>query len=92
MPFPKWIYRNTAEAGFQSTLVGDEATEAALKADGWSDDPQSFGVEVVPYPCELTPAGVLQHHIGIGRDANGNYAYGPKPTVAGGSGAQVLKG
>jgi hypothetical protein len=92
MAFPKWMYRNSSEVGYQSTLVQDEAIEKELTAAGFGEDPKSFGVDVVPYPCELTPAGVLQHHAGIGQDANGNYAYGPRPTVAGIGGAQVLKG
>lgn len=91
MAYPKWKYRNGAALGFQSTLVGDAITDAELAKEGWNDDPHSHGVEVVPYPCELTPGGILQHHAGIGRDANGNYAYGPAPTAPGSSGAVILR-
>jgi hypothetical protein len=86
------MYHHTPETGFRSTLVSDYATFLQLGAAGWNEDPYSWGVEVVPLPAELTAAGTVVHHVGIGKDANGNYAYGPAPTVGGISGAQVLRG
>lgn len=89
MAYPKWMYRkDPVEGGFQSTLVGSEEIATQLAADGWNEDPHSHGIEVVPYPAELTPAGVLMHHP-TRPDANGNHAFGPKPTAAGIGGSVV---
>lgn len=99
MAFPKWKYRvsHIPGEGFQSTMVGDAESEAALVADGvkqgapWTDDPHEHGVEVVAYPAELTPAGTLMHHP-TRPDANGNHAYGPIPTAPGINGTVVGRG
>lgn len=83
MAYPKWMYRkDPAEGVFQSTLVGTEQIATQLAADGWNEDPHSHGIEVVPYPAELTPGGVLVHHP-TRPDANGKHAFGPKPTAPG---------
>lgn len=82
MNFPKWKYRkDPVDGAFQSTLVGNAQAEAELGA-AWTDDPHGHGIEVVPYPAELTPAGVLMHHP-TQADANGNHPHGPVPTAAG---------
>ena len=83
MAFPQWMYRKDPHTeAFQSTLVGTAEIAAELAADGWNTDPHSHGVEVVPYPAELTPAGVLMHHP-TQPDANGKHPHGPKPTAPG---------
>lgn len=89
MAYPKWLYRKHPTAGvFQSTLCASAEIEAELAADGWNDDPQSHGMDVVPYPAELTPGGVLMHHAST-PDANGNHPYGPAPTAPGIGGAVI---
>jgi hypothetical protein len=83
------MYRYTPEQGFASTLaITAEAVQALVK-DGWNADPHAFGVEVVPYPCMLLETGLV--HTGEGRDANGNSAYGPPPTVPGIASAAVMR-
>lgn len=80
--FPKWKYRKDPDDGnFQSTLVADAETEKQL-GPSWTDNPKEHGIEVVPYPCELTQGGTLIHHASR-PDANGNHAYGPPPTAPG---------
>lgn len=83
MAFPKWMYRKDPHTdAFQSTLVGNAQAESELAAAGWNEDPHSHGVEVVPYPAELSPGGTLMHHQ-TQADANGNHPYGPPPTAPG---------
>lgn len=78
--FPKWKYRvDPASGAFQSTLVANADIEKEL-GKSWTDDPHKHGVEVVPYPAELTAGGQIVHH-GTRADANGNFAYGPAPTA-----------
>lgn len=95
MNYPKWKYRiDPVDGAFQSTLVATAEAEASLDADGvkqgapWTDDPHAHGVEVVPYPAELTPAGTLMHHP-TQADANGNHPHGPAPTTVGIGGVVV---
>lgn len=86
MNYPAWMYRNNADPtiGFQCTQAGSAEVAAELVADGWSDDPNAHGVAVVKYPAELI-GGVVKHvpHKHACVDANGNYPYGPAPTVEG---------
>ena len=89
MAYPKWMYRVDPHTdAFQSTLAGNEKAAGELAADGWNEDPKSHGVEVVPYPAELSPGGVLMHHA-TQADANGNHPYGPAPTAPGIGGVVV---
>lgn len=88
MAFPKWKY-SVDHDGFRSTLVASAEVEAELGA-AWTDDPHVHGVEVVPYPAEVTMAGTLMHHP-TRPDANGNHAYGPRPIAPGISGVVVGK-
>jgi hypothetical protein len=88
MKFPKWKYRKDPTDGkFQSTLVGNAKAEEEL-GPSWTDDPHEHGIEVVPYPAELSPGGQLMHHAHT-PDANGNFAYGPPPTAAGIGGSLI---
>jgi len=87
--YPKWKYRNHPEGFFQSTLVADAEVDAEVSALGYTDDPHEHGVEVVPYPAELTLGGTVMHHKAHGADANGNYAHGPAPTVPGVNGGSI---
>lgn len=89
MAYPKWKYRNHAEHGFQSTLVGTDAADAELSADGWTDDPTEHGVEVVPYPVVIIGSDLMHDAHEKHQDANGNFAHGPAPTVEGIVGAQI---
>lgn len=88
MAYPKWKYSKDAD-GFRSTLVADAATEAQL-GPAWTDNPHEHGVEVVPYPAELTVFGVVVHHP-MTPDANGNHPYGPPPTTIGSMGATLAR-
>lgn len=82
MAYPKWKYtKDPVDGGFRSTLVGNAEAEKQLGA-AWTDDPHEHGIEVVPYPAELTAGGQLIHHA-THPDANGNHAYGPPPTAPG---------
>jgi hypothetical protein len=97
LQFPKYMYRVDPYSGaFQSTLVATAEVEAQLVAEGgeqgaaWTDDPNGHGVEVVPYPCELTPAGTLVHYASR-PDANGNHPYGPAPTAPGIGGSIIAR-
>lgn len=90
MKFPKWKYRKDPIDGvFQSTLVANVTVEAEL-GETWTDDPHAHGIEVVPYPAEITPGGTLMHH-GTQADANGNHPHGPAPTAPGIGAAVVGK-
>jgi hypothetical protein len=79
--FPAWMYRWTGSE-FQSTLCAEAEYATQMLRNGWSFDPKSFGVDVVPLPCELLPNGEITHHARQA-DANGNYAYGLRPTKVG---------
>lgn len=96
MAYPKWKHRRDPYSGaFQNTLVASAEVEAQLAAEGeaqgapWTDDPHEHGIDVVPLPSELTPAGTLMHHASR-PDANGNHAYGPAPTAVGVNGSIVV--
>lgn len=90
LQFPKWKYSvDPVDGAFRSTLVGNAQAETELGA-AWTDDPHVHGIKVVPYPCELTPAGTLMHHA-TRPDANGNHAYGPAPTAPGVGGTVIGK-
>lgn len=85
MKYPKWKYRVDPMSGaFQSTLVASAEIENEIGAS-WTDDPHAHGVEVVPMPAELLEDGSIIHSPEGSRheDANGNFAYGPKPTATG---------
>lgn len=85
--YPKWKYRVDEDGNFQSTLVGNATAEEEI-GKSWTDDPHEHGVDVVPYPAELTAGGSVVHH-GTRADANGNFAHGPAPTATGYNGVTV---
>jgi hypothetical protein len=80
--YPKWMYRANPDTGqYQCTLVGNAEAEAEI-GPTWTDDPHGHGIAVVPLPAELRSDGTLMH-LRTRADANGNFAYGPAPTVPG---------
>lgn len=88
MAYPKWKYRvDPVDGKFQSTLVGTAEAEAEI-GPSWTENPHAHGLEVVPYPAELTPGGTLMHH-GTQADANGNHPHGPAPTAPGINGTVI---